>query len=217
MSPLPLFPPSRLNAPSAVQGLSYGPLETTAVHLCVDMQSLFDSGGPWETPWFRRVIPRIVQLTHHRPEFTVFTRFLPVKNADQAAGTWRRYYLQWEQITLDRVNPSLLELTPELQAFVPPAMVFDKHRYSPWWDGRLHALLRDRGVDTVILSGGETDVCVLATAFGAVDLGYRVILAADALCSSADQTHDAAITLYSQRLSLQLEVAPVDEVLAMWK
>lgn len=217
MSSLPLSSPPRQNAPFTLKGLSYGALGTTAAHLCVDMQLLFDEGGPWEAPWFRRVIPRIVQLTHHRPECTVFTRFLPVRNADHAAGTWRRYYLQWEQITLDRVNPSLLELTPELQAFVPPGAVFDKHRYSPWWDGRLHELLRERGIDTVVISGGETDVCVLATAFGAVDLGYRVILASDALCSSADQTHDAAITLYSQRLSLQLEVASVDEILEMWK
>lgn len=41
---------------------------------------------------------------------------------------------------------------------------------------------------------GETDVRVLATVRGAIDIGYRDVVAEDALCSSADQSHDAMIT-----------------------
>jgi nicotinamidase-related amidase len=42
---------------------------------------------------------------------------------------------------------------------------------------------------------GATDVCVLATLLGAIDWGFRVILVADALYSSADQTHDAMMNV----------------------
>ena len=38
----------------------------------------------------------------------------------------------------------------------------------------------------MILSGGETDVCVLAAVMDAVDAGYLVILAEDALCSVSE-------------------------------
>ena len=39
-------------------------------------------------------------------------------------------------------------------------------------------------------SGSETDVCVLATVLDAVDIGYRVIVVRDAICSSSDEGHD---------------------------
>jgi nicotinamidase-related amidase len=51
-------------------------------------------------------------------------------------------------------------------------------------------------VDTLVVTGGETDICVLATVLGAVDRGFRVVLVSDAICSSADQTHDALMELY---------------------
>ncbi len=41
-----------------------------------------------------------------------------------------------------------------------------------------------------MVSGSETDVCVLATVLDAVDLGYRVIVVRDAVCSSSDEGHD---------------------------
>lgn len=66
------------------------------------------------------------------------------------------------------------------------------------------------------MTGGETDVCVLGTVMGAVDLGYRVVLVADAVCSSTDRGHDAAMTLYRERFSQQIETAPLQEILAAW-
>jgi nicotinamidase-related amidase len=56
--------------------------------------------------------------------------------------------------------------------------------------------LRQREADALIVSGSETDICVLATVLDAVDLGYRVIVVRDAVCSSSDegQRHaDAAL------------------------
>ena len=46
-----------------------------------------------------------------------------------------------------------------------------KERYSPWTGSDLHEQLCAARVDTIIVTGGETDVCVLATVLGAVDWG----------------------------------------------
>ena len=84
-------------------------------------------------------------------------------------------------------------------------------------EGRLDALLARSRVDTIIVTGAETDICVLASALGAVDRGYRVVLVTDAVCSSADETHDAMMTFYRQRLGQQVETTETEEVLAAWR
>ena len=95
-------------------------------------------------------------------------------------------------------------------------MVVDKWIYSPWLGSELDRTLKERNVDTVIVSGGETDVCVLATVLGAIDLGYRVIVATDAICSSADRPHDAAVDLFHDRYGMQVETADVETILHHW-
>ena len=67
------------------------------------------------------------------------------------------------------------------------------------------------------MSGSETDVCVLATVLGAVDLGYRVIVVRDAVCSSSDEGHDALMTLYQQRYTEQIEVADAATIIERWE
>ncbi len=68
----------------------------------------------------------------------------------------------------------------------------------------------------MVITGAETDVCVLATVLGAIDRGYRVIVVSDALCSSSDETHDALITLYEKRYTQQVETVWTDVLLATW-
>lgn len=71
-------------------------------------------------------------------------------------------------------------------------------------------------MNTLVITGGETDICVLATVLGAIDRGFRVVVVADALCSSTDDQHDALLTLYTERFSEQLEVCRLEEVLEAW-
>jgi nicotinamidase-related amidase len=74
-------------------------------------------------------------------------------------------------------------------------------------------MLLKKGIETVVLTGGETDVCVLATALGAIDLGYRVVVLKDAVCSGADDTHDASLELLGDRFSVQLRIATTEQFL----
>jgi len=48
---------------------------------------------------------------------------------------------------------------------------------------------------------------VLATVLDAVDIGYRVIVVRDAICSSSDEGHDMLMRLYHTRYTEQIETA----------
>jgi len=197
-------------------GLPWGPLPARSLHLCIDMQNLFARGSPWETPWLERVLPQIRELASRHARSTIFTRFIPPQRPEHARGSWRRYYERWRDLTRDRVDPALLELLPPLAALVPPAAVLDKPCYSPFVHSGLPAMLRERSAEALVISGAETDVCVLATVLSAVDLGYRVVVVEDAVCSSSDATHDALMMLYRQRLGSQIELADTQTVLGQW-
>lgn len=188
-----------------------------AVHLCVDMQRLFCEATEWYTPWFERMLPNVARLVEAHPDRTVFTRFVPATRPEEARGAWRDYYLRYRSMSLEELDPALVELHSELRRFVPPALVFDKNTYSPWWSHELHRLFRRKGVTSLILSGGESDICVLATLLGAIDLGYRVTVVRDALYGSANQTHDAILQVYASRFGAQMELVELDEMLASWR
>jgi nicotinamidase-related amidase len=181
------------------------------------MQRIFSAEGPWTTPWMERVLPVVTELAGRYPERTVFTRFITPHRADDMPGTWQRYYTRWRDTTRERLDPALLDLLPPLARLCPPATIVDKTRYSAFAEPRLLAHLQAREADGLIVTGSETDVCVLATVLGAVDLGYRVILVRDAVCSSSDEGHDALMTLYHQRYTEQIEVADAGTIMSRWR
>jgi nicotinamidase-related amidase len=181
------------------------------------MQRLHLHDTPWKMSWMERVLPNIVELTSSHPERTIFTRFIPAKRAGEGTGMWRRYYERWSNMTIAALGPEMVDLVPQLSCFVPPARLFDKFAYSPWIGTDLHEHLQNEGVDTVVISGGETDVCVLATVLGSVDWGYRTILVTDAICSSSDESHDDLVNYYEHRFSEQLELASVAVTLDFWR
>lgn len=186
-------------------------------HLCVDMQSLFAGETSWHVPWLNRTLPALEELVAMSAARTVFTRFIPPNSLEDAQGRWQNYYALWPDMLANRLPPGLLDLVPSLNRFVPPARVFDKSAYSPWWSGELHRTLRSEGVTHLAISGGETDVCVLATTLGAIDLGYHVHMVADALFGSADPTHDATLEIYRSRFQAQLAMTSVDELHQLWR
>lgn len=196
--------------------LTWGPLAERTIHLCVDMQNVFAEDTPWHTPWMTRVLPCVTAIVERHAERTVFTRFMPPHDPEQMEGGWRRYFERWREMTRGKIDPNLLDLVEPLGRFTPPATVLDKPFYSPFHRTDLAASLRKRGCDSLVISGAETDMCVLAAVLDAVDLGLRVVLPTDALCSSSDETHDALLTLYRNRFSQQIETATTETILANW-
>jgi nicotinamidase-related amidase len=192
------------------------PLAASTVHLCIDMQNLFAPGGPWATPWMTRVAPVVAEIAGRHAARTVFTRFITPERPEDMPGMWQRYYRKWAETTRAVIDPGLLELLPELRRLAPPAAVIDKARYSAFAGSPLLAHLQARGANTLVVTGSETDVCVLATVLDAVDLGFRVVVVTDAVCSSSDEGHDALLKVYHRRYSEQIETAAADAVLSNW-
>jgi nicotinamidase-related amidase len=192
------------------------PLTERTLHLCVDMQNIFAEDTPWHTPWMTRVLPRVAALVERHPERTIFTRFIPPAEPEEMHGTWRRYFERWRELTTNHINPRLLDLVDPLGRFAPPALVLDKRYYSPFHGTSLAQMLRERQCNALVVSGAETDMCVLAAVLDAVDLGVRVVLPTDALCSSSDETHDALLKLYRSRFAEQIETADTESILASW-
>lgn len=183
-------------------------------HICVDMQRMFAEDTPWKVAWMERVSPQVLEVVGRHAERTIFSRFLPPIHAADATGMWRAYYEKWWMMTAEHLPAEMYGLLPELAAFTPPAILFDKRTYSPWIGGRLHAYLKGHDVETLVITGGETDVCVLATALGAIDLGYRAIILNDAVCSGADETHDASLKLLENRFTAQMDAMSTEAFLS---
>jgi nicotinamidase-related amidase len=164
-----------------------------------------------------KVLPVAAALASRHPERTVFTRFIPPERPEQMPGMWRRYYARWRVATREVLSLELLELMPRLTALCPPATIIDKTRYSAFAEPGLITHLRSRAADTLIVSGSETDVCVLATVLDAVDIGYRVIVVRDAICSSSDEGHEMLMRLYHTRFTEQIETADAETILGRWE
>jgi len=188
-----------------------------AVHLCVDMQRIFARGGLWETPWMERVLPTIAGVVAHWPERTVFTRFVTPRSPQDPPGQWQAYFRRWERATRSVLAPEQLDLVPELARYVPPAAVVDKPAYSAFFGSPLAGFLLERNVGTIVVSGAETDVCVLSTVLDAVNIGFRVVIIEDALCSSSDAGHDALMTMYRLRFTEQIDLVTAEELTEVWR
>ncbi|MBF0776968.1 isochorismatase [Streptococcus azizii] len=76
----------------------------------------------------------------------------------------------------------------------------DKRHYSAFSGTDLDIRLRERRVDTVVLTGVLTDICVLHTAIDAYNLGYQIEIVASAVASLTAEQHQFALQHFEQVL-----------------
>lgn len=193
------------------------PFSKNALHVVIDMQRLFAEETEWHTPAIVAILPNVIKLTRARPSDTVFARFIVPQNADAAKGAWQNYYRRWSSVTLDAIDPAMLGLIAPLAAIAHERSIIDKQTYSIFGSEGFSERLQSASIDTLIFSGVETDVCVYASVLDAVDEGYRVVLAADALASSNAQAHDVVLATLAPRLSEQIEILSTDAILKLWQ
>ena len=158
----------------------------------------------------------IREVAVYQPARTLFTRFMPASNPEAEIGQWRTYYRRWQSMTRERIDPELLALVPELQALVPPAMVFNKRRYSPWVDGRLHSHYGN-DAQTLHYHGRRNRRVRDRNRARRGGSRYRVIVVRDALCSVSDAAHDAALRIDDERFNQQVETCTVQSLLSGWQ
>jgi nicotinamidase-related amidase len=75
----------------------------------------------------------------------------------------------------------------EIAAELAPAagdVVAPKHRWNAFFQTDLDLHLRVRGIDTMIIAGGSTDVGIASTVFAARDMDYGIVVIGDC-CYSA--------------------------------
>lgn len=181
------------------------------------MQRLFADPTVWHTPALADILPQVVRLARHAPEHTVFLRFIPPERPEDAMGAWRGYYERWRSVTLAETGPEPLELVASLRELAPPARVCNKSTHSAFNSGDFRELVGRSGAEALILSGVETDVCVLGTALDAIDNGLYVVVAEDAVAGSAPASHRAALDSILPRFDEQAVIATTAEILAAWR
>ena len=183
---------------------------TKAALLIVDMQNDFVRvGAPMEVPQARDTIPQHRQLIEHFRKSRlpiVYTRFL--------AGPERR--LLWE--FSPKLAPPILachaghkrlyadihktleciEIIDEL-APNPEDVVIDKLGYGAFHRTKLDDTLRERGVESLIVTGTVTQICVEETAREAFHYGFRTTIVSDAVSSFAPDLHAATLKNFAMK------------------
>lgn len=103
------------------------------------------------------------------------------------------------------------EIAPEL-APLETDVTIPKHRWSSFFQTRLELSLRVRGLDTIVLAGGSTDVGIASTAFAARDLDLGLVIVRDACYSMRGNNNDFFMDRVFPRMG---RVMTVDEAVAL--
>ena len=186
-------------------------------HICVDMQNGFlEEGSPVEVPVARGIIAnvnRISAAVRAGGGLNVFLRF-----TTPDAASW--------SVFVRRLGTGA---AAHRAAFTPGAhyhdfwptldvqsgdVVVDKHRFSGFTPGTsdLDAVLKARGIDTVLITGTLTNCCCESTARDAMQFNYRVLMVADANAALTDAEH--AATLHNMAFVFA-DLYDTDEVVAL--
>lgn len=87
-----------------------------------------------------------------------------------------------------------------------------KKRFSAFIRGSstLEKYLRDRKIDTILVTGTATNVCCESTARDAMMLNFKVVMVSDALAARSDDIHNASLSAFYMNFG---DVQSVDEVI----
>jgi nicotinamidase-related amidase len=91
----------------------------------------------------------------------------------------------------------------------PGDYVLPKKRYGAFSGNDLAFLLKNLGIQTLVLTGVETEICVLATAYHAFNEDFRVVVVSDATAGLERDLADAALRIVEREIGW---VATSDEV-----
>jgi nicotinamidase-related amidase len=179
-------------------------LSRTAL-VVVDMQNDFLHPDGWfprlgrdPTP-LAAIIPKLIELTGEARRAGVQVIWLnwgirpdraelsaPLLNKTSAGGT-RPMYADPSASGHGRIlvtgewgSQLVDELKPE-----PSDLVVHKHRLSGFHDNEFDSVLRNRGIDTLLFSGTNTDRCVFSTLCDASFLGYGCLMVSDACATGS--------------------------------
>lgn len=97
---------------------------------------------------------------------------------------------------------------------LPGEAVVNSHRYSAFINTRLDTVLRTYGIETLVMTGCATNVCVESTARQGYMLDYHIVFTSDATAAYEQDAHE--MTLQNMRKHFGV-VASVADVLSVWE
>jgi nicotinamidase-related amidase len=166
-----------------------------AALLVIDMQNDFvDQASPTSNPGALAIVPRIAELAtlfrasgwpviHTREEHRA-------EGGDGGLEDDPRYGGRAHTIARTRGAAYVRELRPSAGDFE-----LVKRRYSSFLGTELDLLLRQARVETLVLTGVSTDVCVHWTAGEAFQRGYHTRVVEDCVAGTSAAAHEAALLI----------------------
>ncbi|MFF3071260.1 isochorismatase family protein [Kitasatospora sp. NPDC057904] len=174
----------------------------------IDMVPFFDG------PYARGVVPQIQALADAlRHAGGLVAWVLPGAGGPTAA---REAFYGPRVAELYRASggsgPLAGRLRPEFTVDEERDLIVEKDAISAFFPGfcPLPGLLAERGIDTVLVCGVVTDVCVAGSARDAFTLGLRVVVVADGTATRSDEVHNATLLTLHRSFA---DVRPTAEVL----
>ncbi len=134
----------------------------------------------------------------------IFTCDAHYKGIDHEFGLWGEHGLRGTEGTYP-IAP--LRYNPEKDYLI------QKTRYSAFFRTDLDVLLSELEVDTVILIGVHTHICVEHTAADAYYLGFNLLVATDATNAFTKEDHEGALKKMHDLYGASL--AQVDEIIKL--
>jgi biuret amidohydrolase len=151
--------------------------------IVVDMQNDFvAAGAPMETPAARAMVSKLAEALKICRDAGI--RVIYTAHVHRRDGCDMGLFDDMHPPIANR--DALVDGTPGVDIYLelapePGEHVIKKHRYSGFFGTDLDIILREWGVDTVIISGTTTENCCHATARDAMFRNYRVAFLSDAL------------------------------------
>ena len=176
--------------------------------LVIDMQNTFCMpGAPGEVPLSRDIVPNINRLSARLRAMGV--PVIWVVHANNTAGgrtDWEVFFnhvvrnAEVRRRMAESLNPARQEVWQELERR-PEDLVVVKNRYSALAHGAstLERVLRNLGVDTVLVAGTKTNVCCDSTARDAMMLDFKSVMLSDCCAALSDDEHLAALETFIQQ------------------
>jgi nicotinamidase-related amidase len=155
-------------------------------------------------------LPVFFAKGNHRPDGA--TSALILTDTNNSLAPWPKGEVtrtKMHVIAGDKSSDVLADLEPK-----PEDYYIVKYRWSAFFQTYLDLALRTRGINTLIVSGGSTDVGVTSTLYSGRDLDYNMIVVSDACGTSHDQrAHDTLMELVFPRMSRVRTTAQVIEMI----
>jgi nicotinamidase-related amidase len=176
----------------------------------VDMQNDFvRQGAPLEVPDARSTIAshrRLLKYFRDLKGVIVFTRFIAGPRqtliwnwssvlAPPTCCCWPGFMRSYGDVEGPRDAAAVIdELEP-----LPTELQIDKYNYGAFHRTSLLDTLAAQGVDTVVVTGTVTQICVDETARGAFREGLKTIMVSDAVSSFDPALHQATLANFAMK------------------